>query len=220
MWGPYVSMFFDILRNPLSASASMVLTSPLLDPFAWHDGLLVNLAYSNTASDKSLVRFELEAKFDRSFVRAYPKPQAARSKLSNRTHGAISLRCSLIAHYCLPMVAFRKSLQECLEMCSAIFKPQTWPTLSTSKQPRIAFHSFWSPKSVWMSFCTKGPEFASQSQSTFTTKLQTPARSACLSHDFWCWSGVLLLCALAWILSWASISQNQFRCTDTHALTL
>lgn len=118
-------MFFDILRNPLSASASMVLTSPLLDPFAWHDGLLVNLAYSNTASDKSLVRFELEAKFDRSFVRAYPKPQAARSKLSNRTHGAISLRCSLIAHYCLPMVAFRKSLQECLEMCSAIFKPQT-----------------------------------------------------------------------------------------------
>lgn len=56
-----VSMFFDILRNPLSASVSMVLTSPLLDPFAWHDGLLVNLAYPYTASDKSLVRFELEA---------------------------------------------------------------------------------------------------------------------------------------------------------------
>lgn len=54
-------MFFDILRNPLSASVSMVLTSPLLDPFAWHDGLLVNLAYPYTASDKSLVRFELEA---------------------------------------------------------------------------------------------------------------------------------------------------------------
>ena len=123
--------------------------------------------------------------------------------------------CSLLP----PMVACRKSLQECLEMRSAIFQPQTWPTLSSSKQHRIAFRSFWSPKSVWMSFCTKGPEFASQSQSTFTTKLQTPARSACLSHDYWCWSGVLLLCALAWILSWASISQNQFRCTDTHALT-
>lgn len=181
----------------------------------------IKKAWMHPQSRASDNRLPPKAKFDRSFVCAYPKPQAARSKLSSRTRGAVSLRCSLIAHYCLPMVACRKSLQECLEMCSAIFKPQTWPTLSsTSKQHRIAFRSFWSPKSVWMSFCTKGPEFASQSQSTFTTKLQTPARSACLSHDFWCWSGVLLLCALAWILSWASISPNQFRCTDTHALTL